>query len=192
MVKKILAVVAVVILGFVAFVATRPAEFVYLRKTTISAPPEVIFATLADFHNWRNWSPWDDMDPKMERKYEGTPAGQGAIYSWKGNDKVGEGRMTITEAKPNDFIAIKLEFLKPFEATNITTFTLTPGAATEVVWKMEGKNAFVSKAAGVFMNMDKMIGDDFEKGLAKLKALTEAKAKEAPAPAVVEVDAGTP
>lgn len=193
MVKKVLAGLAVLILAFVAFTATRPAEFVYVRKTVVAAPADVVFGLVNDFHNWKGWSPWEGLDPKMTAAFEGPAAGPGAIYTWKGNDQVGEGRMTITESKPNDFVAIKLEFLKPFEATNTTTLNMVQSEkSTEVTWRMEGKNNFMSKAAGVFMNMDKMIGDDFEKGLAKLKALTEAKAKEAPAPAVVEVDAGTP
>jgi hypothetical protein len=197
MVKKILAVLAVAILGFVAFVATRPAEFVITRKATIAAPPAVIFPYVNDFHGWKKWSPWDALDPKMTTTFEGPASGPGAIYAWKGNDQVGEGRMTIIDSKPNDFVSIKLEFLKPFEATNTTTLTFVAGPSTEVTWKMEGKNNFMSKAAGVFMNMDKMIGNDFEKGLATLKSLAEEDAKKAaaapapeaaPAPAA---DAGT-
>ena len=114
MAKKILAVVGILILGFVAFAATRPADFTITRKTTIAAPPAVVCAQLNDFHNWAQWSPWDAMDPKMTRTYDGAPAGAGAIYAWKGNDDVGEGRMTITEAKPGELVVIKLEFLKPF------------------------------------------------------------------------------
>src|SRR5688500_4957853 len=114
MVKKVLAGVAVLILGFVAYIATRPAEFSISRKTTIAAPPEVIFPIVNDFHNWKRWSPWEELDPKMTTAHEGAAAGQGAIYSWKGNDQVGEGRMTITESKPNDLVVIKLEFIKPF------------------------------------------------------------------------------
>ncbi len=183
MVKKILAVVAVLILGFVAFVATRPAEFVITRKATIAASPDVIFPLVNDFHSWKLWSPWDGLDPKMTTAFEGPPAGPGASYSWKGNDQVGEGKMTIVESKPNYMVSIKLEFLKPFEATNTTTLNLVPGPSTEVIWKMEGKNNFMSKAAGVFMNMDALVGKDFDKGLAKLKALAEEEAKKrAPAP----------
>jgi hypothetical protein len=183
MVKKVLAVIAVLILAFVAFVATRPADFVYTRKVTIAAPPEVIFPIVNDFHNWQKWSPWDELDPKMARTYDGPASGQGATYAWKGNDQVGEGRMTIVESKPNDHVTIKLEFLKPFEATNSTTLSLVPGPSTEVTWKMEGKNGFMSKAAGVFMNMDEMIGKDFDKGLGKLKTIAEAEAKKPAAPA---------
>lgn len=182
MAKIILAVVAVAILGFVGFAATRPAEFTITRKTTIAATPAAIFPLLNDFHQWTAWSPWEGMDPKMARTYDGAASGTGAIYAWKGNDEVGEGRMTITDAKPNDLLVIKLEFLKPFEATNTTTFLLTAGPQTEVVWKMEGHNNFLSKAFGIFMNMDKMVGDDFEKGLARLKTAAEKAAAPAPAP----------
>ena len=181
MVKKVLAGVAVLILGFVAFVATRPGEFVISRKATIAAPPAVIFPIVNDLHNFAKWSPWNELDPKMATTFEGAPAGVGQIYSWKGNDQVGEGRMTITESKPNDLLVMKLEFLKPFEATNTTSIGLAAGPSTEVIWKMEGKNNFMSKAAGVFMNMDELIGKDFEKGLAKLKAVAEEEAKKAPA-----------
>ncbi|MBS1149898.1 MAG: polyketide cyclase [Myxococcaceae bacterium] len=182
MVKKVLAGVAVVLLAFVAYVASRPSEFVITRKTTIAAPPEVIFGLVNDFHHWKSWSPWEELDPKMTTTYEGPAAGQGASYSWKGNDQVGEGKMTILESKPNEQVVIKLEFLKPFAATNTTTLNLVPGPSTEVTWKMEGKNNFMSKVAGVFMNMDEMIGKDFDKGLGKLKALSEEEAKKRAAP----------
>ena len=182
MVKKVLAVIAVLLLAFVAFIATRPAEFTITRKVSIAAPPDVIFPIVNDFHNWKKWSPWEELDPKMTTAFDGAAAGQGAIYSWKGNDQVGEGRMTILESKPSDLVVIKLEFLKPFEATNTTTLNLIPGPQTEVIWKMDGKNNFMSKAAGVFMNMDELIGKDFEKGLGKLKALAEEDAKKRAAP----------
>lgn len=189
MVKKVLAVVAVLILAFVAFAATRPADFVITRKTTIAAPPAVVFAFANDFHNWKKWSPWDELDPKMTFTFEGPAAGKGASYAWKGNDQVGEGRMTILESKPNDLVIIKLEFLKPFEATNTTTLNFVAGPQTEVIWKMEGRNGFMAKAAGVFMNMDELVGKDFEKGLAKMKALAEEEAKKAPAPEAAVVPA---
>lgn len=195
MLKKILAVVAVLICAFVAYAATRPAEFAISRKVTIAAPPEVIFPIVNDFHQWKRWSPWEGLDPKMTTSFEGPAAGPGAIYSWKGNDQVGEGRMTIVESKPNDLVLIKLEFLKPFEATNSTTLSLAAGPSTEVTWKMEGKNNFMSKVAGVFMNMDQMIGKDFEKGLGKLKAVAEEEAKKpaaAPAPPDAAPAAPTP
>lgn len=196
MLKKILAAAAVLILGFVGFVATRPAGFAIERKTTIAAPPAAIYPFLTDFREWKKWSPWEALDPNMTRTHEGAPSGTGAVYSWKGKDDVGEGRMTITEAKPAELVVIKLEFLKPFAATNTTTFKLTAGPQTEVVWKMEGTNGFLSKAFGVFANMDKMVGDDFEKGLSALKAVAEAAPAPAAAPAEVPegaaADAGTP
>lgn len=196
MAKKIVAALGVLILGFVGFVATRPAAFAIERKTTIAAAPAAIYPMIADFHEWPKWSPWENLDPAMARTHEGAPSGTGAIYSWKGNDKAGEGRMTITEAKPGELVIIKLEFIKPFPATNTTTFKLTPGPQTEVVWRMEGENGFASKAFGVFMNMDKLVGDDFEKGLAKLKSIAESPAPvpdvAKPAPeAGAAADAGT-
>lgn len=182
MVKKILGGVAALFLAFVAFVATRPAEFTVTRKAQIAAPAETIFPLLNDFHQWKAWSPWEKLDPKLVATFEGPAAGPGASYSWKGNDQVGEGRMTILQATPSTMVSIKLEFLKPFEATNTTTFTLAPAEkATDVTWKMEGKNNFLSKAFGIFMNMDEMVGKDFDKGLATLNELAEAEAKKAPA-----------
>ncbi len=195
MVKKVFAVLAVLILGFVAFVATRPGEFVIKRKTTIAAAPAVIFPIVSDLHNFAKWSPWNELDPKMATAFEGAPAGVGQIYAWKGNDQVGEGRMTITQSRPNELLSMKLEFLKPFEATNTTSIALVAGPSTEVTWKMEGKNNFMSKAAGVFMNMDEMIGKDFDKGLAKLKTVAEEEAKKAAAPeaaAPATVDTAAP
>ena len=189
MAKKILAVLAALILGFVAFVATRPAQFVISRKVAVAAGPEIAFSLVNDFHQWKAWSPWEKLDPKMTTTFEGPASGPGASYGWKGNDQVGEGRMTILQSKPDQQLTIKLEFLKPFEATNTTTFLFAaapPG--TEVTWKLEGKNNFLAKAASVFMNMDAMIGKDFELGLANLKALAEAAPRQpaAPAPAPAE------
>jgi uncharacterized protein YndB with AHSA1/START domain len=177
MVKKILGVLLLIVLGFVGFVATRPGTFHIERSTSIAAPAEVVYAQIADFHAWPAWSPWEHLDPQMQRTFDGAPSGVGAIYSWTGNDKVGEGRMTITDAQPAQNLGIKLEFLKPWASTCTATFALTPAAdGTQVTWKMDGKNDFMAKTMGVFMNMDKMIGADFEKGLAGLKSTAEAEA----------------
>ena len=119
-------------------------------------------------------SPWAKLDPSMKKTHEGAPAGTGAIYSWSGNDQVGEGRMTLTESRPSELIRIKLEFMKPFAATNTTEFTFKPeGNQTMVTWSMFGMNNFIAKAFGLFMNMDKMVGGDFEKGLASMKSVVE-------------------
>jgi uncharacterized protein YndB with AHSA1/START domain len=177
MLKKILIGLAVVIVLFLVVVATRPDTFHVERSGTVNAPPEAVFAVINDFHHWGEWSPWEKLDPAMKKDYEGGP-GVGAKYHWAGNDKVGEGRMTITDAHAPDKVAIKLEFMKPWEATNATTFTLKPaGAGTSVTWAMDGNQNFMAKAFGLFMNMDSMIGKDFEQGLANLNAPAGAEAK---------------
>jgi len=146
---------------------------------TIGAPAPVVFAQVNDFHNWDAWSPWAKIDPAMKKTHEGAPAGTGAIYTWAGNDQVGEGRMTLTESRPNELVRIKLEFMKPFASTADTEFTFKPaGDQTAVTWSMAGEKNFMAKAFGLFMNMDKMIGDDFEKGLAQMKSVAEAAPKQ--------------
>src|SRR5262245_30033998 len=122
----ILIVVAVIVAALVVVVAMQPAEFRIVRTATFSAPPPAVFAQVNDFHNWPAWSPWEKLDPAMKRTHEGAPAGTGAIYSWVGNKQVGEGRMTLTESRPSDLVRIKLEFIKPFKATNTTEFTFKP------------------------------------------------------------------
>jgi hypothetical protein len=176
MLETILIVVAAIVVVLVAVVAMQPTEFRIVRSGAISAPAADVFAQVNDFHNWSAWSPWEKLDPALKRTHEGAPAGTGAIYSWIGNKKVGEGRMTLTESKPTDLIRIKLEFLKPFKATNTAEFTFKPeGNQTVVTWSMIGRKNFMLKAFGLFMNMDKMVGGDFEKGLANMKAVVEAK-----------------
>ncbi|MCI0375998.1 MAG: SRPBCC family protein [Gemmataceae bacterium] len=174
----ILIALAVVVIGFAVVVAMKPSEFRIVRTGTISAPPSAVFAEVNDFHKWQAWSPWEKLDPALKRTYEGPSAGTGAIYSWAGNKKVGEGRMTIMESRPSDLIRINLEFLKPFKATNTTEFTFKPeGNQTVVTWDMSGRNNFIGKAFCMFMNMDKLVGGDFEKGLANLKASVESANK---------------
>lgn len=161
--------------AFVIMVALQPADFRITRSATINAPAETIFPLINDLHNWAAWSPWDKLDPTMKKTHDGSAAGVGASYHWNGNNKVGEGRMTITESRAPSHIGLKLEFLRPMRATNQTVFTLTSGSnGTTVEWAMTGKNNFVAKAFCMFMNMDKMVGKDFEKGLAQLKAVAEA------------------
>jgi hypothetical protein len=167
-------VVAAVVVLFVLVVATRPADLRITRGTTISAPASVVFAQVNDFHNWEAWSPWAKLDPAMKTTYEGPAAGTGAVYSWVGNSKVGEGRMTIAESHPSDLVRIKLEFMKPFAATNLAEFTFQPqGDQTAVTWNMTGKKNFITKAMGLVMNMDKMVGGQFEQGLAQMKSVSE-------------------
>jgi len=179
MLKKILIAIAAIVVVFVAVVAMQPSEFRIVRSATISAPAPAVFAQVNDFHNWEAWSPWAKLDPAMKQAYEGPPAGTGAIYTWAGNDQVGEGRMTLTESRPSDLIRIKLEFLKPFAATNTAEFTFEPeGNQTAVTWSMTGKNNFIAKAVHLFMNMDRMVGGKFEEGLANMKSVVEAAPKQ--------------
>ena len=182
MLKKLLlyALLAIVLIVaiFSVVAAMQPAHYQVERSATINAPPAVVFAQVNDFHKWEAWSPWAKMDPAMKTTYSGSPSGNGAIYSWVGNSDVGEGRMTITDSRPNDLIKINLEFLKPFAATNATEFSFVPqGNQTAVKWTMSGDKNFMMKAFSIFMDVDKMVGNDFEKGLAQMKTVSEAAAK---------------
>jgi hypothetical protein len=179
MLTKILIAIAVIVIVFVVVVAMQPSEFRVARSTTMSAPAPAVFAQVNDFHKWEAWNPWGKIDPAMQQTYEGAPAGIGAIYTWIGNNKVGEGRMTLTESHPSDLIRIKLEFFKPFAGTNIAEFTFKPaGNQTAVTWSMAGKNNFMAKAIHLFMNMDKMIGGQFETGLKQMRSIVEAALKQ--------------
>jgi hypothetical protein len=175
--KKVLLVLVLAVAALCVAITLQPAEFRFERSATISAPPATVFAQVNDFHKWRDWSPWEELDPNLQRTYAGEPAGTGAIYSWVGNSEVGEGKMTITESRPNEFIRIKLEFIKPFAATSTSEFSFKPdGDKTNVTWTMTGQNNFIGKAFHLFMNMDKEIGAQFDKGLAKLKTVAESAA----------------
>jgi hypothetical protein len=170
-------VVVVLLAGLLAFAATRPDVLRVQRAASIQAPPERIFPLVADFHRWTSWSPWENRDPELKRTYSGAASGKGAVYAWEGNRNVGSGRMEITEDSPSSKVMIQLDFIKPFEGHNITEFTLQPaGGATNVTWTMQGPSPFITKVMGVFMNMDKMIGRDFEAGLANLKSVAEGAA----------------
>lgn len=171
---KILIALATLIVAFLVLVALQPADFRIERSTTIAAPTAAVFRHVNDFHLWNAWSPWAKIDPAMQQTFAGAPAGTGAVYTWAGNNEVGEGRMTITESRPTDLVRIRLEFLKPFTATNLTEFQFKgAGGQTTVTWVMTGTNNFLLKAVGLFMNMDRMVGADFEKGLSQLKAVAE-------------------
>jgi hypothetical protein len=166
--------VAVVAVLFVIVVAMQPSTFRISRSVKIAAPPSAAFVHVNDFHNWLAWSPWEKLDPLMKRTYEGPAAGTGAVYSWVGNKHVGEGRCTITESRPGELIRMRLEFFKPFKATNEAEFAFKPeGNQSSVAWNMTGKRNFMFKAMGLLMNMDKMCGAQFEQGLANLKAVVE-------------------
>jgi uncharacterized protein YndB with AHSA1/START domain len=170
----------IVVAGLIGLVlvlaAMRPDTFTVERKAVIKAPPDRIFPLIADFHAWTSWSPWEKIDPGLKRTYSGAPSGKGAAYAWEGNSKVGSGAMEITEATPPGRIVIKLDFLKPFEAHNVTQFTLVPsGESTEVTWTMTGPAPFMAKIMHLFMNMDKMVGGQFAEGLNNLKTVAEAR-----------------
>ena len=178
MLKKILIAIAVIIVVFLIIVALQPADFRVTRSANVSAPQVAVFDQVNDLHKWEAWNPWGKIDPAMKESYEGAPAGTGAVYKWAGNNQVGEGKMTITESRPNDLVRIKLEFLKPFASTADTEFTFKPqGNQTGVTWSMSGKNSFIAKAMCLFMSMDKMVGGQFERGLADMKAIVEAANK---------------
>lgn len=179
MLLTIVTVLVAAVAALLVFAATRPDSFTVQRAATIAAPAERIFPYLNDFHRWGAWSPWEKLDPDLKRTFSGAESGPGAAYAWVGNKKVGEGRMEILESDPPSRLKIQLDFLKPFEAHNTTVFTLAPdGGGTRVSWTMHGSRNFVFKLMGIFMNMDRMIGADFERGLANLKAAAET----APAP----------
>ena len=144
------------------------------RSTIINAQPEIVYAQIVDFHRWAAWSPWEDLDPDMTRTFTGSESGTGAACAWKGNRKVGEGRMQITDAADASRVEVALDFLKPFKASSTNTFDLTPeDDGPRVTWTMTGSKTLMIKIFGLFKNMDKMVGPDFEKGLKQLKAVTE-------------------
>jgi hypothetical protein len=175
MIKKILLALVALVAVFVLVVAFQPADFSVERSAKMAAPPEKVFAQVNDFHSWEAWSPWAKLDPNAKNSFEGPTAGQGAIFKWAGNAQVGEGMMTITDSKPDEVVKIKLEFIKPFAGTNLTQFAFKPtDDRTTVTWTMTGHNDFMGKAFCLVMNGKKMIGDDFEKGLASMKAVVEA------------------
>jgi len=174
MLRTILIGLAVLVVLLVLVVATRPPTFHVERSMAIAAPPERVFPHVNDFHAWTAWSPWEKIDPQMQRTYSGTPAGVGTIYAWDGNGNVGAGRMTITKSTPSSQIVIRLEFFEPFAATNTATFTFVPTpTGTTLTWAMDGSKNFLAKALHMVMDMDKMVGGSFEQGLAALAAIAE-------------------
>ncbi|HEX6748507.1 MAG TPA: SRPBCC family protein [Longimicrobium sp.] len=182
MLLTILVVLVIAIAALLAFASTRPDHFEVQRSATIAAPAERIFPYLDDFHRWIEWSPWEKLDPELKRTFSGAERGTGAVYAWEGNKKVGQGRMEIVESDAPRRLRIKLDFIKPFEAHNTTVFALAPaGGGTRVDWTMLAINTFPGKVMSVFMNMDRMIGRDFERGLANLKAVAEAEPAPQPA-----------
>ena len=175
---KIAIIIALVVIAFLVFVASRPSQYRVERSTTIAAPAAVVFPQINDLHKAAVWSPWLKIDPNVKVAYEGAAAGVGAVSTWAGNSEIGEGRQTIVESKADALVRIKLEFIKPMVGVATTDFTLTSeGGKIRVTWSMYGDNNFIGKIFCLFMNQDKMIGTPFEKGLADLKALTETEEK---------------
>jgi uncharacterized protein YndB with AHSA1/START domain len=182
----VLALVAVLLV----VIATRPAAFRIERSATIAAPAEVVFAQIEDLHRWERWNPFEKGDASMRKTFEGSPAGVGSAYHYV-SDHSGEGRMTLTDVQPGRRVGVRAEFIKPMAATNDVEFTLrpAPGGVT-VTWAMSGRNPFLGKAISLFVNMDRMVGGQFEQGLADLKQLSEAEARNAGATQAADADSG--
>ena len=172
---KIIAIgIVVLIAGILVFAATKPDRFRIQRAASIKAPPEKVFTLINDFNRWAAWSPWEKKDPAMKRTFGAATTGTGAVYAWEGNKNVGQGRMEIAESDPPSKVSIKLDFVKPFQAHNRVEFTLAPkGDATNVTWAMQGDTPYLAKIIHIFIDMDSMVGKDFEAGLASLKAIAE-------------------
>jgi len=175
MLVMVLIAAAAIAAVFAVIVALRPSEFRIARTAVISAPAAAVFTHVNDFHRWQSWSPYEKLDPAMKRSYEGAAAGVGAVYRWSGNNQAGEGSAAITESRPGNLVRIRLEYLRPFAGTNTAELAFKPvGDRTAVTWSLTGKYNFLVKAVGLFMNMDKVIGGQFEEGLAQLRSVSEA------------------
>ncbi len=178
MLKKIVLILAALVAVFFIIAALQPSDFRVSRSATIAAPASAVFDQINNFQKWNAWSPWAKLDPNAKNTFEGPPAGVGATFAWAGNAEVGEGKMTITESQPNERVVMRLEFTKPFAATNTTEFTFRPeGNQTTVNWTMLGKNNFMGKCMSLIMNLDKMVGGQFEQGFSNLKSIVEPAAK---------------
>ena len=174
MLKNIAVIVVLAVVVVLVLAARKPDRFRVQRSASIDAPPDRIYPLINDFHRWGAWSPYEHKDPDMKRIFSGAASGRGSIYEWAGNSNVGSGRMEIVESSAPSKVTIQLDFLKPFEAHNIATFTMEPaGETTNVTWIMDGSTPFVGKIMHVFLNMDRMVGTDFEAGLANLKTAVE-------------------
>lgn len=176
--KYILIGIAVLVVLLLIVIALQPSDFRITRSAHLAAPAYVVYENVNTLNKWEAWSPWAKLDPNAKSTFEGPASGLGSSMTWNGNNKVGEGRMTITDNQPNQRVEIKLEFLRPFKAVNTAEFTFKPeGGQTLVTWTMTGKNNFMGKAFSLFVNCDKMVGNDFEKGLASLSSVTETLAQ---------------
>ncbi len=174
MIKLLLLAFVFLVGGLLAVIATRPANFRVSRSATIAAPPAAVFAHVNDFRRWEAWSPWAKMDPNSRAEFAGPESGVGAEFSWAGNNQVGEGRQRIVESRPPELVRIRIDFIKPFTASNDVELTFVPeGDGTRVTWTMSGVNNFMGKAVSLVMDCDKMVGPQFEQGLANLKSVAE-------------------
>jgi Polyketide cyclase / dehydrase and lipid transport len=193
MLKKLLSIFVVAVAILVVVVATRPSAYHVERSVQIDAPVTIVFGLVRDLKAWGSWSPWDKRDPDMHKTFTPTTSGVGASYAWEGNKKVGKGKMTITDEQPPERLVERLEFIEPFQSVAETSFTFKPAGAdgTRATWALDGNNNFVGKAFGLVMNMDRLIGGDFEDGLANLKRISEAT-KPLPAPAAAALRAQMP
>lgn len=177
MLAKVAIALAVAAAGLAAVVAMQPSRFRITRSAAITAPAERLFAQVNDLRRWEAWSPWLEGDPGARTAYEGPPAGPGAVFTWSGNRNVGEGRMTITESRPDEIVRLRLDFMRPMSSTSTAEFTFSPdGNQTLVTWRMSGDKNFLAKAVHMAIDMDKMIGARFDEGLAQMKAIAEGKA----------------
>ena len=171
---NVILLLVVLIVALLVYATTRPNSFSVQRSTRIQAPAQTVWPLLTDFHRWPEWSPWEKLDPAMQRTHSGSATGVGAIYEWTGNKRVGAGRMEITGAQAHARVNIKLDFIRPFKSSNVAEYTLaSQGGATDVTWAMSGPATFITKLMGIFVSMDKMVGKDFEEGLAKMKTVAE-------------------
>ena len=178
MLKAIAYGVVAVVGAVLLYAATKPDTFHVQRSISIQAPPEKIFALLNDFHQSLAWSPYEKKDPAMKRAFTGAESGKGAVYHFEGNKEVGKGRLTITDTTPSSKVVIALDMYEPFEGHNIVEYTLdAKGGSTDVTWSIHGKQPYIGKVMSLFIDCDKMIGKDFEVGLANLKALSETHLK---------------
>jgi uncharacterized protein YndB with AHSA1/START domain len=176
MLKTSAIIVVVLIAALLVYAATRPDTFRVQRTANINAPPEKIFALINDLHGWDAWSPYEKKDPLMKRTYSGAVQGTGAVYAWEGNREVGTGRIEITESTSPSRVLLNLHMIKPFEGYSVVEFTLEPvGGSTKVTWSIRGAMPFFSRVVGLFINMDRMMGRDFDTGLANLKTAVEKK-----------------
>jgi len=174
--KRLLIGLALLVIAAVIVVALQPADYRLTRTAVIAAPAAQVFPHVNDLRQWEDWSPWAKLDPAAKMTFEGPPAGEGAVFKWAGNDKVGAGTMTITQSRPNERVATRTDFVKPFEGTSNSDFIFSQtGNQTNVIWTMTGTHNFFGKAMCLIYSMEQMVGPDFEKGLAQLKAVAENK-----------------